>query len=201
MNGPGLTTIEIRKQVESEWMRESRIPNLLKAILDDPDAGNQEELRRETERKLSNHRRTYLKSLPSRWDPTDLNLKKVEKRSEVKEEDEERKGKVRKEVEELAGGMVLIGVVEESAWQVVLEWSDDYADWDKMSWRELDRYCELFPESVLDLRFLITYRVLLIQFLLQDRIISNNQSISILTSSTGDSTGGGRGRQCATRIR
>lgn len=146
MNGPGLTTIEIRKQVESEWMRESRIPSLLRAILDDPDAGSQEELRRETERKLLNHRRTYLRSLPSSWDPTDLNLKKVEKRLEVKEEDEERKGKVRKEVEELASGMVLIGIVEESAWQLVLEWSDDYADWDTMNWRELERYSEFFPE-------------------------------------------------------
>ena len=75
-----------------------------------------------------------------------MDLKKVEKRKEVKDEEEREKTRIRNEVEELAGGMVLLGIPEEMAWSAVLEWSDRGGTWERMDWRELGRYWEIFPE-------------------------------------------------------
>lgn len=146
LGGTTLSAAETRRAVEGEFMKGSRLPGLYRAVLEDPDASDREELRRDVERKLLVHLRTLLRALPSTFDETSLDLKKIEKRKEVKEEDERLKGSVRWEVEQLAKGMVLIGVEEESAWLVAMEWTDRYGRWEDVDWRELERYWTLFPE-------------------------------------------------------
>lgn len=148
LGGTTLSAAETRRRVDSDLLPSSALPGLYRAVLEDPDAGNDEELRRGTERKLLEHLGTLLGALPSGFDGTNLDLKAVEKRKEVKEEEERVKGEVRREVEELAEGMVLIGVPEERAWRVALDWRDRYGRWEEVDWREVGRYCELFPECV-----------------------------------------------------
>lgn len=148
LGGQTLSASETRRAVEGEFMRSSRLPNLYRAVLDEPDASADEELRRGVERKLLLHLRTLLNALPSSYDETSLDLRKGEKKQEVREEEDRLKALVRGDVEELARGMVLIGVPDESAWIVGIEWKDRYGDWSKVDWRELERYSTLFPESV-----------------------------------------------------
>lgn len=149
LGGQTLSAADTRRAVEGEFLRDSRLPDLYRAVLEEPDASEQEELRRETERKLLNHLRTLLRALPSSFDAaTSIAMNKVEKRKEVKDEEERLKGATRSKVEELASGMVLIGIAEERAWEVVLDWQDRYGAWDSVNWRELERYWDLFPEYV-----------------------------------------------------
>lgn len=146
LGGPTLSAAATRLQVEGEVMRMSLLPQLYRQVLEDPDASGQDDLRRDMERRLLVHLRTLLGALPSSFDVKDVDLKRVEKRVEVQREEEGEKGRVRHEVEELASGMVLIGIPEESAWRVRLEWSDQGGVWDEMDWRELSRYAALFPQ-------------------------------------------------------
>lgn len=127
-------------------MRSSRLPSLYRSVLDEPDASGDEELRRGIEKKLLIHLRTLLRALPSSFDETSLDLRKGEKKKEVKDEEDRLKAQVRGDVEELARGMVIVGVPEGSAWGVALEWQDRYGEWEKVDWRELERYSALFPE-------------------------------------------------------
>lgn len=145
LGGPTLSAAATRLQVEGQVMRTSMLPQLYRQVLDDPDASGQDDLRRDMEKRLLVHLRTLLRALPSSFDAKDVDLKRVEKRVEVKREEEIEKGRVRKEVEELASGMVLIGIPEEVAWMVELEWSDRPGVWDDIDWRELSRYAALFP--------------------------------------------------------
>ena len=142
-----MSAAETRRRVEAEFMPASGLPPLYRAILDDPDAGSDEELRRATEKKLLVHLGTLLKSLPSSFDArTSVDLKAVEKRKDVKDREEIDKARVRDEVEELARGMVVVGVAEEDAWRAVMDWRDRYGRWDAVDWRELERYCDTFPQ-------------------------------------------------------
>lgn len=145
-----LSALETRRAVCREAMKGSRLPMLYRTILEDPDASSKEELRREVERKLLFHLRNFLSSLSSAFDETSLDLKVLPKTDSVKAEEESWKTGTRGEIEELAGGMVLIGVAEESAWEVKMEWGDRYGgevmkEWD---WSELGKYATLFPEYV-----------------------------------------------------
>ncbi len=94
------------------------------------------------------HLRTLLAALPSSLDPTSLDLTAVPKRKDVLLAEEEDKKQARDEAEELARGMVLIRVAQESAWSVVLEWGDMYAEWTSINWIELNDFASLFPEWV-----------------------------------------------------
>ncbi|GAA5901083.1 hypothetical protein JCM6882_006112 [Rhodosporidiobolus microsporus] len=155
LGGPALTAEETRRQVQAEQLPSSRLPELWRAVLDDPDAANDEGLRRETERQLLHHLATTLRSLPSPFDaPTiDLSTKAKKEKSPAEAEKEvAAKAYYRDQVEELAKGMVLINVLEPLAWEVVLEWGDKFGDgevaeWRKERWDELRRLGELFPES------------------------------------------------------
>ncbi|KAK4701573.1 superkiller protein 3, partial [Phenoliferia sp. Uapishka_3] len=148
LGGTTLSAAETRRRLEAEMMPSSGLPGLYKAILEDPDAGSDEELRRNTERKLLGHLGKVLKALPSSFDErSEVDLKKVEKRKEVMEEEERDKERVRGEVEELARGMVVVGVKEEEAWRITMDWRDSFGTWESVDWRELERYCEIFPES------------------------------------------------------
>lgn len=141
-----MSASETRKAVESEKMKQSRLVQLYQSILNDPDASGQEELRRDIENRLLVHLRTLLAALPSSFDPTDLNLAAVPKPKDVLAVEEEEKRRARDEVEELARGMVLIRVQQESAWDVVIEWGDRFGEWESMDWIELNDFASLFTE-------------------------------------------------------
>ncbi|GAA5820347.1 hypothetical protein JCM11251_005586 [Rhodosporidiobolus azoricus] len=155
LGGPALTAEETRRQVQAEQLPSSRLPELWREVLNDPDAANDESLRRDTERQLLHQLATTLRSLPSPFDaPTiDLSTKAKPTKSQADMEKEiAAKAYYRDQVEQLAKGMVLINVVEPLAWEVALEWSDKFGDsdiacWRKERWDELRRLGELFPES------------------------------------------------------
>jgi len=145
LGGQTLSAAETRRQVQAEQLVNSRLPSIYRAILNDPDAGSQEELRRDVEKKLFEHLRTLLASLPSEFDLATVDLKKAAKTKDQVEAERHVKAQVRSEVENLAKGMVIVGVAEEAAWRVELEWSDVNAKVDSLDWPSLGRYIDLFP--------------------------------------------------------
>ncbi|KAK4048297.1 Superkiller protein 3 [Microbotryomycetes sp. JL201] len=148
LGGPTLSATETRRQVESEQMRSSQLPLIYKTILEEPDASHDDELRRRFEKKLLVHFRTLLRASPSSFDEQKIDLSGTSTRAgddSKKREQDTFKDSVRGRVEELAKGMVLIGVPEQSAWQVVIEWQDSFAE--SVDWRLLDRYAEVFPDD------------------------------------------------------
>ncbi|GAA6060942.1 hypothetical protein JCM10212_003850 [Sporobolomyces blumeae] len=155
LGGPSLTAEATRRQVEAEQLPSSRLPALWRSVLDDPDAANDEPLRRDIEKKLLEQLRTVLRALPSSFDApvVDLTTKpKVKSPQEVEREDRA-KGAYRAEVEQLARGISLIGIANDAAWQVAVEWSDGFADpletWPREAWGQLARLGEVFPGSPL----------------------------------------------------
>lgn len=141
-----MSASETRKAVEAEKMKESQLVPLYESILNDPDASERDDLRRDIEARVLLHWRTLLAALPSSFDLPSLNLSAIAKRKDQLLLEERDKKAAREAAEDLARGMVLIGVQHESAWNIVLEWSDRYAEWEKMDWIELDAYTKLFPE-------------------------------------------------------
>ncbi len=146
LGGQTLSAAETRRRVQAEQLVHSRLPALYRAILNDPDAGSQEELRRDVEKKLFEHLRTLLTSLPSEFDLATVDLKKQPKTKDQVQAEAGIKGQVRAEVEDLARGMVIVGVQDEAAWRVVLEWADRDPDLTSLDWPTLGRYIELFKE-------------------------------------------------------
>ncbi|KAM0791144.1 hypothetical protein ACM66B_005630 [Microbotryomycetes sp. NB124-2] len=159
LGGPNLSAIETRRQVESEQLRSSQLPIVYKTILEEPDASHDDELRRKFENKLLEHFRTLLRASPSSWDEKKVDLSLGSKSNAVVGDEDAKKRQqrdgfkddVRKHVEELANGMVLIGVAELRAWQVVIEWQDSFdvvaTSWKDVDWRLLYRFVEMFPDD------------------------------------------------------
>lgn len=133
---------------------QSQLPALWRQVLDDPDAGSDEPLRRDVERRLLAHLRMTLRALPSSFDPPslDLSAKAKPKTDEQIEAEQAVKDAYRAQVEDLAHGMVVIGVPDGSAWEVEVEWSDTFADGrrleelTKASKDKLRRLADIFPE-------------------------------------------------------
>ncbi|BGP48364.1 Superkiller protein 3 [Rhodotorula kratochvilovae] len=155
LGGPALTAEETTRQVQAEYLPQSQLPGLWRQVLDDPDAGNDEPLRRDIERRLLAHLCTTLRALPSPFDApvVDLSAKAKAKSVEDAQKEQDAKDYYRREVEGLARGMVVIAVPEPAAWEVAIEWSDLFADgekvelWPKERWDLLRRQAELFPDS------------------------------------------------------
>ncbi|GAA5985800.1 hypothetical protein JCM11641_006210 [Rhodosporidiobolus odoratus] len=154
LGGPAMTAEETRRQVQAEQMPTSQLPGLWRAVLEDPDAANDEALRRDLERQLLVHLSTTLRSLPSPFDALTVHLSVKAKKETTEQEVEkevEAKRYCREQVEGLAKGMVLINVLEPLAWEIALEWGDKFGGetegWSKERWDELRRLAELFPES------------------------------------------------------
>ncbi|GAA5925404.1 SKI complex subunit tetratricopeptide repeat protein SKI3 [Sporobolomyces koalae] len=153
LGGPSLTAEETRRQVQAEQLPSSKLPALWQAVLSDPDAADNEPLRRDIEKKLLGQLRTTLQSLPSSFDPpaVDLSTKAKAKSTQEIEAQEHVKGYYRQQVEELARGMALIGVPDASAWEISVEWSDGFASplefWPAEAWGQLARYGDVLPES------------------------------------------------------
>lgn len=155
LGGSALTAEATTKQVQAELLPRSQLPGLWRQILDDPDAGSDEELRRDTERRLLTHLRTTLAALPSRFDPPSVDLsggKASKQKSEADLEAEQAtKDRYRSEIETLARGMCVVGVPEGMAWEVEVEWSDIYADadpahWPAECWTALEVFSSFFPK-------------------------------------------------------
>jgi hypothetical protein len=157
LGGPALTAEATVKQVQAELLPRSQLPSLWRQVLDDPDAGNDEGLRRDTERRLLAHLRTTLAALPSSFDPPVVDLSGGKSGSKKPEQDlaaeQALKDHYREETERLARDMCVIGVPEAMAWEVEVEWSDVYADtepekWPASCWNALEAFSGHFPESV-----------------------------------------------------
>lgn len=146
LGGQTMSALETRRAVEGELLPTSRAVALYEAILADPDAAENVELRREMEHRLLVHLRTHLAALPSSMDPPSLNLNAVPKSAERREAEEREKARLRSQVEQLSRGLVIIRAEEEGAWNVVLDWSDVYTDFDALDWREIESYWTLFPQ-------------------------------------------------------
>jgi len=152
LGGPSLTADETRRQVQAEQLPTSRLPDLWRTILEDADAADDEQLRRDIEKKLLGQLRATLKSLPSSFDPptVDLSTKAKIKTPQEIESQEQAKAYYRQQVEQLATGITVIGVAEEMAWEVVIEWSDGFAGdlkgWPQEAWGRLRQYSQIFPE-------------------------------------------------------
>ena len=155
LGGPALTAEATVKQVQAELLPQSQLPSLWRQVLDDPDAGNDEGLRRDTERRLLAHLRTTLAALPSSFDPPVVDLSGGKSGSKKSEQDlaaeQARKDHYREETERLARDMCVIGVPEPMAWEVEIEWSDVYADtesnkWPASCWNALEAFSGHFPE-------------------------------------------------------
>ncbi|EJU03995.1 TPR-like protein [Dacryopinax primogenitus] len=114
---------EIHRTVRREVGEGSRLPELYGEVLNHPNASD--DLRRETERKLFR-----------------LKLAALEFASK------EEKGKLRDVLIEMARGQVLLGIPDELAWSVWVEWRDAGAleDYD---WALLRRWRTIFPDSAL----------------------------------------------------
>ncbi|GAA6047631.1 hypothetical protein NBRC10513_004089 [Rhodotorula toruloides] len=108
-----------------------------------------------TPARLLAHLRMTLRALPSSFDPPSLDLSAKAKPKTEKQIEAERDAKddYRAQVEDLAHGMVLIGVPDGSAWEVEFEWSDSFADGcgleglTKGSRDKLQRLADTFPEA------------------------------------------------------
>ncbi|KAJ8294039.1 hypothetical protein OF846_002626 [Rhodotorula toruloides] len=139
LDGPALTAKETTCQVQAKMLLQS----------------NDEPLRRDVERRLLAHLRMTLRALPSSFDPPSLDLSAKAKPRTEKQIEVERDAKdgYRAQVEDLAHGMVVIGVPDGSAWGVEVEWSDSFADGrgleglTKGSRDKLQRLADTFPEA------------------------------------------------------
>ncbi|GAA5869710.1 hypothetical protein JCM3774_003827 [Rhodotorula dairenensis] len=156
LGGPALTAEATVKQVQAELLPRSQLPALWRQVLEDPDAGSDEGLRRDTERRFLAHLRTTLAALPSSYDPPIVDLSGGKAGSKKSDKDvaaeQAAKDQYRHETECLARDMCVIGVPEAMAWEVEVEWSDVYADtepdrWPAECWHALDVFASHFPES------------------------------------------------------
>lgn len=149
LGGQTLSALQTRRAVQLEHLPHSQLIRLYEQVLQDPDASDDESLRRDVERRLLLHLRTLLAAQPCSFNPPTLDLVSVIPQSpEVLILAEQAKAVTRAQVEELAQGMVLLRVADKSAWTVVLEWGDRYACWSDVDWLQLEQFAQLFPEYV-----------------------------------------------------
>ncbi|BGO91433.1 Superkiller protein 3 [Rhodotorula toruloides] len=139
LDGPALTAKETTCQVQAKMLLQS----------------NDEPLRRDIERRLLAHLQMTLRALPSSFDPPSLDLPakaKLKTEKQIKAERDAMDG-YRAQVEDLAHGMVVIGVPDGSAWGVEVEWSDSFADGrgleglTKGSRDKLQQLADTFPKA------------------------------------------------------
>ncbi|PWN47052.1 TPR-like protein [Violaceomyces palustris] len=142
----------VRNEVKVEVMTGSRLPKLYDQLLSHPSAPD--ELRRETESKLLRHHHQLLLALPnpdSRLGRTPsaaaaVTSKETEEQERKDREAIERKASLRDTVTRIAEGMVIIGVDDEMAWSVGLEWKNVESLVD-LARDQLRSFVSLFPRS------------------------------------------------------
>lgn len=122
----------LRNEVGVEVWSASQLPALYELVLAHPSAND--ELRRESESKLLAHRYKLLIALPNVKSalagPADTAAADP-KKAKLEQAAIARKNEARQAVVELAKGMVVIGVEEELAWEVNLEWENQgsFGEW------------------------------------------------------------------------
>ncbi|KAF8160990.1 TPR-like protein [Crassisporium funariophilum] len=123
---------QLRKDVLREICKESKLPVLYDAILNQPSTSD--ELRRLTESKLLRWKERYLHSIPMASDTLAI------------------KRQISQELDEMINGIVLLHTPDELGWQIFFDGKDceDMSGYDQEHVRE---YINLFPESALALLF------------------------------------------------
>lgn len=146
--GKEALTNEVRLEVYSA----SRLANLYEQVLSHPKA--EDELRTEVEAKLLRQRLGLLTSYPPKQlargaAPTGtaaVDRHQQEKQEKAEQEQDESKRSLRDEILKLASGMVIIGLADELAWEIDLEWRSvgSLAD---LRWEQIRKFITLFPRS------------------------------------------------------
>lgn len=146
--GKEALTNEVRLEVYSA----SQLPNLYEQILSHPKA--EDELRIEVEAKLLRHRLGLLTSYPPKQlargsAPTGtaaVDRQQQAKQEQAEHEQQESKLQLRDDILKLASGMVIIGLPDELAWEIDLEWrpAGSLAD---LRLEQIRKFITLFPRS------------------------------------------------------
>ncbi|PWZ02562.1 hypothetical protein BCV70DRAFT_2683 [Testicularia cyperi] len=147
--GKEALTNEVRLEVYSQ----SRLPGLYDQILSHPKA--EDELRVETEAKLLRHRVALLLAFPPKQllprgsAPTGtaaVDANEQAKRDQADEERQRQKEALRDEIVKLASGMVIIGLADQLAWEIELEWRP-LASLAHLNLEQMRKFVSLFPRS------------------------------------------------------
>ncbi|KAJ9476702.1 Superkiller protein 3 [Pseudozyma hubeiensis] len=142
----------LTNEVRLETYSISRLPFLYEQVLSHPKA--EDELRIEVEAKLLRHRLGLLTSFPPKQlssgaAPTGtaaVDRQQQEKQQQAEEQQDESKRALRDEILKLASGMVIIGLPDELAWEIDLEWRPvtSLAD---LRLEQIRKFITLFPRS------------------------------------------------------
>ncbi|KAI3483579.1 hypothetical protein L1887_53495 [Cichorium endivia] len=146
--GKEALTNEVRLEVYSA----SRLPSLYEQILSHPKAAD--ELRIEVEAKLLRHRLGLLTSFPPKQlnagaAPTGtaaVDAKQQERQRQDEQDRQDAKVQLRDEILKLASGMVIIGLPDELAWEIDLEWRPVRSLVD-LRLEQIRKFVSLFPRS------------------------------------------------------
>nr|ASF90201.1 hypothetical protein SPAR04661 [Bartheletia paradoxa] len=143
LGGPGGGIEETRKAVGREVWTSSKLPSLYDEILNHPHTSD--DLRRTTESTLLSYKFRLLCALPNPAPTTKSSPPKI---IAAAAEDRKVKDDARRDITELALGMVLIDIPDELAWTIAIEWKDcrGLADYPVDL---LSRFIGLFPETPL----------------------------------------------------
>ncbi|CAO1616349.1 unnamed protein product [Parajaminaea phylloscopi] len=148
IEGAGKSRDALRNEAGIEVWRESRLPALYELVLSHPDAANED--RREAEGKLLRYHHRLLLAFP----PTSQGISPstgTAARDAVSVEPPQdtaaaQKLDVRRRVAEMASGMVIVGVPDELAWSIHLEWQDHRSLAD-IPRHLLRQFVNLFPRA------------------------------------------------------
>ncbi|KAJ1030223.1 hypothetical protein NDA16_001134 [Ustilago loliicola] len=146
--GKEALTNEVRLEVYST----SQLPSLYEQILSHPKA--EDELRIEVEAKLLRHRLGLLTSYPTKQlgrgsAPTGtaaVDRQEQDKKEQAEQAQDEAKRRLRDEILKLASGMVIIGLPDELAWEIDLEWRPVRSLVD-LRLEQMRKFITLFPRS------------------------------------------------------
>lgn len=140
------------KEVRLEVYSASRLPHLYEQILSHPNA--EDELRTEVQAKLLRYRLGLLTAHPPKQlvngtattGTAAVDLQQQEKQQQIEQERDESKSSLRDEILKLASGMVIIGLPDELAWEIDLEWRPVRSLID-MRLDKMRQFIALFPRS------------------------------------------------------
>ncbi|GAC95416.1 hypothetical protein PHSY_002992 [Pseudozyma hubeiensis SY62] len=142
----------LTNEVRLEYYSVSRLPPLYEQVLSHPKA--EDELRIEVEAKLLRHRLGLLTSFPPKQlssgnAPTGtaaIDRQQQEQQQQAEQQQDESKRTLRDEILKLASGMVIIGLPDELAWEIDLEWRpiSSLAD---LRLEQIRKFIALFPRS------------------------------------------------------
>lgn len=146
--GKEALTNEVRLEVYST----SQLPKLYEQILSHPNA--EDELRIDVEAKLLRHRLGLLTSYPPKQltrgaapvGTAAVDQQRQEERDQAEQEQDESKRSLRNEILRLASGMVIIGLPDELAWGIDLEWRPIRSLVD-LHLAQIRKFVTLFPRS------------------------------------------------------